>query len=96
MVEGARLESVYGGNSIAGSNPAPSARRTACADAALRRFAGSAGVPLCGWIASAPAAVYLKALESRRMSLCLEEQVGEPAMAATLQSNTARAANDVR
>jgi hypothetical protein len=24
-VEGARLESVYGGNSIAGSNPAPSA-----------------------------------------------------------------------
>ena len=25
VVEGARLESVYGGNSIAGSNPAPSA-----------------------------------------------------------------------
>ena len=26
MVEGARLESVYAGNRIAGSNPAPSAR----------------------------------------------------------------------
>ena len=26
VVEGARLESVYGGNSIAGSNPAPSAK----------------------------------------------------------------------
>jgi hypothetical protein len=50
VVEGARLESVYGGNSIAGSNPAPSAKPT--------RFEGR-GVAVevelfvCGWIAPA-------------------------------------------
>ena len=46
MVEGARLESVYTGNGIAGSNPALSAfaRRSFCV-AGLRHNGKSAGSP---------------------------------------------------